>query len=48
VRGLPIRECLLYGNACGGLSTRALGGTTAQPTLDELTAFVGDIGRELR
>lgn len=41
VRGRAIRECMLYGNACGALSTRALGGTTAQPSLEELHAFVG-------
>ena len=47
VRRLPIRDSLLYGNGCGALSTRALGGTSAQPTLDELTVFIG-AGREGR
>ena len=41
LRRLPVRDSLLYGNGCGALSTRALGGTSAQPALDELTAFIG-------
>jgi sugar/nucleoside kinase (ribokinase family) len=32
----PLRTCLRAGVACGSLSTRALGGTTAQPTGQEL------------
>jgi sugar/nucleoside kinase (ribokinase family) len=32
----PLQTCLRAGVACGSLSTRALGGTTAQPTGDEL------------
>ena len=39
VRQQPIAECLAAGNACGALSTRALGGTTAQPAIDEMTAL---------
>jgi len=31
----PLPDCLRLGAACGALSTRALGGTAAQPTLDE-------------
>jgi sugar/nucleoside kinase (ribokinase family) len=34
--GRPLRGCMRAGVACGALSTRALGGTTAQPTGDEL------------
>ena len=34
--GQPLRSCMRAGVACGSLSTRALGGTTAQPTSDEL------------
>jgi sugar/nucleoside kinase (ribokinase family) len=41
VRSRPIRECLLFGNAAGALSTRGLGGTAAQPTIDELVGLVG-------
>jgi sugar/nucleoside kinase (ribokinase family) len=34
----PIERCLALGVACGSLSTRAVGGTTAQPTLAEAVA----------
>ena len=47
VRRMSTRDCLVYGNACGALSTRALGGTAAQPTLEELTRFV-DAGLQSR
>lgn len=40
VRQLPASECLLHANACGALSTRALGGTAAQPTLEEVSALI--------
>jgi sugar/nucleoside kinase (ribokinase family) len=40
LRGAPIRDCLIFGNACGALSTCALGGTASQPTVDEVTALV--------
>src|SRR5204863_5641029 len=33
--GRPPEECLRLACACGALSTRALGGTAAQPTLEE-------------
>ncbi|MDR7419392.1 MAG: carbohydrate kinase family protein [Armatimonadota bacterium] len=36
LRGEPIRQCLLAGNVCGALSTRAVGGSEAFPTLPEL------------
>ncbi len=36
LQGLPLAECLELGAICGGLSTRALGGTAAQPTRDEV------------
>jgi sugar/nucleoside kinase (ribokinase family) len=35
LRGMGVRESLALACACGALSTRALGGTAAQPTLDE-------------
>jgi sugar/nucleoside kinase (ribokinase family) len=38
---LPLEECLRAGVACGALSTRAPGGTTAQPTADELAHHLG-------
>ena len=40
LRKRPLEECLRYGVAAGSLSTRALGGTKAQPTLAELEAFL--------
>ena len=40
LRGRPLPDCLRYGVAGGTLSTRALGGTTAQPSLSELEAFL--------
>jgi sugar/nucleoside kinase (ribokinase family) len=38
--GLPLEQALRLGCACGALSTRALGGTAAQPTLDEARAAI--------
>jgi sugar/nucleoside kinase (ribokinase family) len=36
--GESVKDALRLGCACGALSTRGLGGTTAQPTLDEARA----------
>jgi sugar/nucleoside kinase (ribokinase family) len=36
----PLRDCLCWAAACGALSTRALGGTSAQPTVDDVRALV--------
>ncbi|HOG46752.1 MAG TPA: carbohydrate kinase family protein [Anaerolineae bacterium] len=38
LQGLPLAGCLELGILCGGLSTRAMGGTASQPTLDEIVA----------
>jgi len=38
LRGLGVAESLSVACACGALSTRALGGATAQPTFDEALA----------
>jgi sugar/nucleoside kinase (ribokinase family) len=38
VAGLSREECLVRAVTCGSLSTRAVGGTAGQPTLDELSA----------
>jgi sugar/nucleoside kinase (ribokinase family) len=35
----PLADCLRFGCACGALSTRGLGGTAAQPTLEEAEAL---------
>ena len=40
LRGEPLRDCLRLGAACGGLSTRGLGGTARQPTLEEAEALM--------
>jgi sugar/nucleoside kinase (ribokinase family) len=42
LRKRPLEECLRYGVAAGSLSTRGLGGTKAQPSLDELERFLAD------
>jgi len=38
--GKDVVECLRLGAACGGLSTRGLGGTATQPTLAEAEDFI--------
>jgi sugar/nucleoside kinase (ribokinase family) len=38
LRGDALRVCLRTASACGALSTRAIGGTTSQPSLAELDA----------
>jgi len=45
VRRSPLAECLRVANACGALSTRALGGTPGQPTRNELQVFLRGISR---
>lgn len=37
----PLEACLRWGAACGALSTRALGGTPAQASVDEVLAVIG-------
>lgn len=41
VSGWPLDEALSVATACGSLSTRGIGGTAAQPTLDEAVATLG-------
>ncbi|HKU14175.1 MAG TPA: carbohydrate kinase family protein [Steroidobacteraceae bacterium] len=38
--GLPLRECLRWGAAAGSLSTRGLGGTARQASIDEMRALL--------
>jgi sugar/nucleoside kinase (ribokinase family) len=38
ISGWPLEEALALGVACGSLSTRGIGGTSAQPTLEEAAA----------
>jgi sugar/nucleoside kinase (ribokinase family) len=40
--GDPLERSLAVANACGALSTRALGGVDAQPTMDEVLAFLAE------
>jgi sugar/nucleoside kinase (ribokinase family) len=40
VRGLPAAEALRFGAACGALSTRAVGGTGRQASLEEVEAMI--------
>jgi sugar/nucleoside kinase (ribokinase family) len=40
LRGQPLRECLRWGSACGGLSVRGLGGTASQPDIAEVNALL--------
>lgn len=40
IQGLPLEEALRFANGCGALSTTGLGGTTAQPTLEQVLAFL--------
>jgi len=40
LRGEPLRQCLLLGAACGGLTTTRTGGFNGQPTWDEALAFI--------
>lgn len=43
LQGAPLAQCLLAGNICGALSTRAPGGTAAFPTLRELRAALREV-----
>jgi sugar/nucleoside kinase (ribokinase family) len=38
--GDPLERSLAIANACGALSTRALGGVDAQPTMDEVIGLL--------
>lgn len=44
VSGWPIEESLALAVACGSLSTRGVGGTSAQPTLEEAVALLREPG----
>jgi sugar/nucleoside kinase (ribokinase family) len=41
LRGSPLEECIRWGNACGALSTQALGGTEGFPKPVEVERFLG-------
>ncbi len=40
LEGQDLRACLVFGNACGALSTLKAGGTTNQPTREQLADFL--------
>jgi sugar/nucleoside kinase (ribokinase family) len=40
LQGWPLEKALRVGTICGALSTREAGGTTAQPTLDEILDYL--------
>jgi sugar/nucleoside kinase (ribokinase family) len=39
-QGMPVRESLRFGAACGALSTRAMGGTGGQASHEEAEAMI--------
>jgi sugar/nucleoside kinase (ribokinase family) len=43
LRHAPLADCLRTGAACGALSTRALGGTTAQPNWAEVQDLLSEV-----
>ena len=47
LRGSSVWECLVWGNACGAISTTKMGGTTAFPTGDEVERFLKDRAPEV-
>jgi sugar/nucleoside kinase (ribokinase family) len=44
--GRPLGECLRVAVACGSLSARAVGGTAAQPTRNEVEAALAGLAVE--
>ena len=42
LQGQPLLDCLRYGCACGALSTRGLGGTSTQPSEEEVSRFIAE------
>jgi sugar/nucleoside kinase (ribokinase family) len=47
IQGAPLVNCIAWGNACGALSTRALGGTEGFPTRSEVEQFFSEHAEEL-
>jgi sugar/nucleoside kinase (ribokinase family) len=42
LHGAPLKKCIAWGNACGALSTRALGGIDGFPTACEVEQFLAE------
>ena len=40
LRRESLEDCLRFASACGALSTRGIGGTTAQPSCSEAESFI--------
>ncbi len=40
LKGLDLRECLTYGNACGAISVTKVGGASSCPTLAEVESLI--------
>ena len=38
--GMPLRDCLRWGSACGSLSTRGMGGTACQGNVSDVRALL--------
>lgn len=47
LQGASRAECVAWGNACGALSTQALGGTAGFPHTDEVDRFLAERTQEL-
>ncbi|MHB1938401.1 MAG: carbohydrate kinase family protein, partial [Acidobacteriaceae bacterium] len=47
LQGAPLADCTAWGNACGALSTRSLGGTEGFPTASEVEKFFLERTEEL-
>ncbi len=47
LHGAPLEKCIAWGNACGALSTRALGGIDAFPTPSEVVQFLVERAHEM-
>jgi len=42
LQSAPLQKCIAWGNACGALSTRALGGTEGFPVVTEVEKFLAE------
>jgi sugar/nucleoside kinase (ribokinase family) len=47
IQGAPLVDCVAWGNACGALSTRSLGGTAGFPARSEVEQFLSEHAEEL-
>lgn len=47
IQGRPLVDCVIWGNACGALSTRSLGGTEGFPVRNEVEQFLSEHAEEL-